>query len=158
MLINQAIKNLANNGTLNKHINKVLTDDSYAAKLLIVSNISKDVIGNGYDIYKTLNNDKIPKEKRLFNAATDTFINVFSWTSQVLSGFTISSPKFQEYMSRKLFGHLEKSAPALFSECKKGLTIASSLIVSTVIAKRIIIPFISIPLVSLIKRKYFDDK
>lgn len=158
MVAKLIIRNIANNNLLNKHLDKVLTNENYAAKLLIVSNIAKDVVGNGFDIYKTIKNEKIPKDKRKFNAITDIVINLMSWTSQILLGFTLANKKFQNSMSKKLFGHLEKTAPLLFNNCKTGFAIASSLIISTVLVKRIVVPFVSVPIASWIKNKYFTAK
>ncbi|MDD3012736.1 MAG: hypothetical protein PHC34_03430 [Candidatus Gastranaerophilales bacterium] len=51
----------------------------------------------------------------------------------------------------------EKFGNKVFSNCKQGFTLASGLIVSTIIAKRLLVPFIATPTAGWFKRKYMDN-
>lgn len=55
----------------------------YAAKIMVLSFISKDVINTCFYTYQSLNNKKIPKEKRSFVAANDLVLGFFNFFGQI---------------------------------------------------------------------------
>lgn len=57
----------------------------YAAKTMVLSFISKDVVNTCFYTYQSLNNEKIPKEKRSFVAANDLVLGFFNFAGQILS-------------------------------------------------------------------------
>lgn len=57
----------------------------YAARLLVYSFISKDMINTCVYTYQSLNNEKIPKEKRSFVAANDLVLGFFNFGGQILA-------------------------------------------------------------------------
>ena len=67
-----SIKNfITNNNFINKHVNKVINDDAFAAKALVTINVAKDVFAYATRFKTTMKNDKIPDEQRPFVAAMD---------------------------------------------------------------------------------------
>lgn len=56
----------------------------YAARLLVYSFISKDFINTCVYTYQSLNNKKIPEEKRSFVAANDFVLGFFNFAGQIL--------------------------------------------------------------------------
>jgi len=57
----------------------------YAGRLLVYSFISKDFINTCVYTYQSLNNEKIPKEKRSFVAANDLVLGFFNFGGQILT-------------------------------------------------------------------------
>jgi hypothetical protein len=51
----------------------------------------------------------------------------------------------------------EKFGNKVFNNCKQGFTLASGLIVSTIIAKRLLVPFLATPTAGWFKKKYMND-
>lgn len=135
------------------------------------------VLKDGYGCYlyvkQSLNNDKIPEDKRKFVAALDLTNGGLMILSQLAMFFTISKASVQKKMFNGLFGksftraaskswqdilHQKekfkditgKQFHAAFDEYKQDMTGVFShltgLFASTIIAKRIIVPFIATPL------------
>jgi len=149
-------------------------DEYKMGKVLVIANAAKDLVNCGFYVNQSLNNKKIPEEKRKFVAALDLTNGVFMVTSQLLLGFTILNKTIQDKITEKLFGGLrekaanfarqmgnienaEKFGSKVFGNCKKGFTLASGLIVSTIIAKRLLVPFIATPTAGWFKNKYMND-
>lgn len=170
---------------LEKHLNKCMVDHegSYLARFGVLTNCVKDTVGCVYYVKQSLNNDKIPEDKRKFVASLDLANGILMVLTQIILGFSISSPKMQKIWTTKLFGHLndETFRNKLFEKiknnetfrtiskegfnkimdnvhktCKEGFTVVSSLVAATIIAKRAIVPFISTPLASYVKDKYMN--
>lgn len=55
----------------------------YASKMFLISIVSKDVINTCLYTYQSINNDKIPKEKRSFVAANDLILGFFNFFGQI---------------------------------------------------------------------------
>lgn len=148
------VKNIANNKRVLKHIDNVLTNEAAAAKTLIMTNVCRDAVN--YTIYfnQSLNNKKIPDDKRKFVAAFDLANGILVCASQICLGFLFTNKELNNKICKKLFNGLDKVDENLFNKCKKGYTIVFSLILSSIIAKRVIVPFIAAPLASWIKNKF----
>lgn len=165
--IERAVNYLSNNNQI---------DEIKLGKVLVVANAFKDLINCGFYVYQSYNNKKIPEEKRKFVAALDLTNGLFMVTSQILLGLTICNKAVQERLNKYLFGGLKEKATKyalesnkgftqetaakfgekIFKNCGKGFTVASGLIVSTIIAKRLLVPFIATPTASWFKQKYMD--
>lgn len=139
----------------------------------VTSIVLKDGLGCYLYVKQSLNNEKIPEDKRKFVAALDLANGGLMIAMQLLMFFTISNKKVQEKIFNKLFGKYftrsaDKALQAKLGKIdklkdmtgkefhtareadKKGLKNAFSYLISlaaaTLIAKRIIVPFIATPL------------
>lgn len=178
----KGMQKFSNTKTVERAVNylrKEGTKDLDAGKLgtvLIVANAFKDLINCGFYVYQSYNNKKIPEEKRKFVAALDLTNGIFMVGSQLLLGLTFTKDSVQKAISSELFGKLKKPASEfaqrihpkitakeaeqfgekVFKTCGDGFKVASGLIVSTIIAKRLLVPFIATPAASWFKQKYMD--
>jgi len=164
-------------------------DEYKMGKVLVIANAAKDLVNCGFYVNQSINNKRIPEEKRKFVAALDLTNGVFMVGSQLLLGFTILNKSIQDNITNRLFGGLKEKAEAyaketfkrdnpgltgekleklaletaekfgnkVFGNCKKGFTLASGLIVSTIVAKRLLVPFIATPTAGWFKKKYMND-
>lgn len=70
---------------LNKTLDKARKEPAkYAARLVVLSFVSKDLINTCIYTYQSLNNKKIPEEKRSFVAANDLVLGFFNFAGQIL--------------------------------------------------------------------------
>lgn len=155
----------------------------FIAGVGILSIILKDGFGCYLYVKQSLNNKKIPEDKRKFVAALDLTNGGLMILSQLLAFKTISNPKIQEKLFGWLFGkHFNSAAKksyetilkakdkftkmsakdfeAGFESFKKNTKgtfgILTSLVAATILAKRVIVPFIATPLAD--KAKAWMDK
>lgn len=160
-LLNGVCKNYQNNNL------------KYIAALAVGSMVLKDGLGCYMYVKQSLNNKDIPEEKRKFVAALDLANGGLMILAQLVMFRTISNKKFQAKMFDKFFGKLfdrpmKKGYQVLLSkkEALKNLSgkefnisfnkfrsniqntfgLLTTLVASTVLAKRVIIPFIATPL------------
>lgn len=147
------------------------------AKFMALIGVTSIVLKDGFGCYlyvkQSLNNEKIPQDKRKFVAALDLANGGLMVLMQLLMFFTISNRKVQDKIFDKFFGKYftraaDKTLKAKLQNIdklkditgkefhkareadKKGLKNAfsylTSLAAATLIAKRIIVPFIATPL------------
>lgn len=147
------------------------------AKFMALIGVTSIVLKDGFGCYlyvkQSLNNEKIPQDKRKFVAALDLANGGLMVLMQLLMFFTISNRKVQDKIFDKFFGKYftraaDKTLKAKLQKIdklkdvtgkdfhkareadKKGLKNAfsylTSLAAATLIAKRIIVPFIATPL------------
>ena len=141
--------------------------------LAIASIVAKDGLGCYMYVTQSLNNDKIPEDKRKFVAALDLANGGLMIAMQILMHMTISNKLIQKKMFNKLFGkNFDRAALKTYQkvlnkrekftnvegkefhkamgEIKNNLNDAfsniTSLVAATIIAKRVIVPFIATPL------------
>lgn len=151
--------------------------------LAIASIVFKDGLGCYMYVKQSLNNKAIPEDKRKFVAALDMTNGGLMIASQILMYLTISSKKVQgalfNRMFKKTFGSKAMTAVAekvktspkfknldtkqfdeTFSKFKKDVEgffgIFTSLVASTILAKRVIVPFMATPMAD--KAKAMMDK
>ena len=158
------------------------TNAAWIAGLGVFSVILKDGFGCYLYVTQSLNNKKIPEDKRKFVAALDLANGGLMILLQILMTYTISKKAFQEKMFNKLFGKMfnrqtSKSIQAVMEqkdhlkgkvkgnqdfhrafESYKDASIAAfgsltALIAATTIGKRIITPFIATPLADKTKER-----
>ncbi len=155
----------------------------YIAGLGILSIILKDGLGCYLYVKQSLNNKNIPEEKRKFVAALDLTNGGLMILSQLLMFKTISNEKFQGKIFERLFGKFtdEKAGKKYFDilknnkkipklslkefqgefsklvkEARGTFGVLTSLVAATIIAKRVIVPFIATPMAD--KAKKLMDK
>lgn len=78
----------------------------YAIAMVIVSIVSKDLVGCYYYTKQSLNNKRIPEEKRKFVAAVDLMNGIIMVGGQILAGILfekiLSKILFKKYFDKKL--------------------------------------------------------
>lgn len=152
-MLKSVFRSLANNTFVQSHVSKAVSDPNYAARALVMANVAKDTIGCVFYTYQSLNNDKIPEKKRKFVAALDLANGFLMCITQFILGFTISHPRIQNKIGNRLFHGLEEG---LAKRCRAGFAIMSSLVISTIVAKRLIVPFIATPVATWVKTNVID--
>ena len=65
------VKNFANSKLMTNHTETVLSNETAAAKALIVANVARDTVNYSMYFNQSLNNKKIPEDKRKYIAAFD---------------------------------------------------------------------------------------
>ena len=146
-----SIKNfITNNNFINKHVNKVINDDAFAAKALVTINVAKDVFAYATRFKTTMKNDKIPDEQRPFVAAMDLMSGAVTAIVQLAVGFSLANPKVQD----KLWSKLSKGCTFQdATAARKGFGQIIALIGSTIIAERVIVPLIATPIAEVFEKK-----
>ena len=157
---------------------------SVISGVAVTSIVLKDALGCYMYVNQSLNNKKIPEEKRAFVAALDLANGGLMIAAQLLAFFTINNKKVQEKMFNALFGNtlnrsfrkgmiskLIKNNESFknlgnkllndnFSAFKKtasgALSMVTALVASTIFAKRVVVPFIATPLASYLKDNYMN--
>lgn len=144
-------------------------------KMAITSIVLKDGIGCAMYVNQSLNNKDIPDDKRKFVAALDLTNGGLMILAQLGTYFTISNPKVQSQIFGKLFGkNFDDAAKSKCEEVIKKLPkykdkaispkefeeifgkfkgdikgffgVFTGIVAATIVAKRIIVPFIATPL------------
>lgn len=158
---------------------------AFIAGLGIFSIILKDGLGCYLYVKQSLNNKKIPEDKRKFVAALDLANGALMITTQLLTFFTLSNKKVQSKIFNKFFGKLfdraaKKGYQTLISQKDKFRNITgkefnatfesfkgkiegffgvlTALVASTIFAKRIVVPFIATPLAERTKKMLYKDE
>ena len=134
-------------------------------------------------VTQSLNNKKIPEEKRGFVAALDLANGGLMIGTQIIAALTISNKKVQQKIFNAIFGNklnrsfrkgiidkLSKDSKfgalgkKMLNDNFKDVTKTASdalgafttLIASTIVAKRMVVPFISTPLATYLKENYLE--
>ncbi len=163
------------NYAFNSKASKIASDPfrvgAAAATVAMVSATSKDAVNCYYYVTQSLKNEKIPEEKRKFVAALDLSNGILNIITQIamgapllkrIDGFfdTKIAPKY--FDNNKVIQSLKsKVDDDIFETClksqksaaKAGLGIVATLVVTQIIAKRIIVPLLATPMASVIKKK-----
>lgn len=171
----KAVKWLSNTKLLKNKVfpNYEIDNAKFMSMIGVTSIVLKDGLGCYLYVKQSLNNKKIPEDKRKFVAALDLANGGLMVGMQLLTFFTISNRKVQDKIFDKLFGKsftraADKALKATLRKTdelknitgqeyhyareadKKGLKNAfsylTSLAASTLLAKRVIVPFIATPL------------
>jgi hypothetical protein len=157
----------------------------YIAALGLTSIVLKDSYGCYLYVKQSLNNEKIPDDKRKFVAALDLTNGGLMVLSQIAMFFTISNSKVQAKLFDKIFGKkfdgvAKKACEAAIKKTPKfsGITakefettygkfkgeikgffgIFTSLVAATILAKRVLVPFIATPLADKAKELMCKDE
>ncbi len=182
---------LANNRYMQKFCDKFeVSQDKMIEYTTIASLLGKDTIGCYMYVRQSLNNEKIPEEKRSFVAALDLTNGGLMILSQLITYITLSRPAVQNKLFGKFFdkvfdtktvknlittirnetringnsGKVTKVEKAIVNaeieKVKKTVKdvfgFITSLIASTTIAKRIIVPFLATPMADWAQEKFID--
>lgn len=139
----------------------------------ITSIVLKDGLGCYMYVTQSLHNDKIPEDKRKFVAALDLANGGLNIILQILLHFTISNKLVQAKMFNKLFGkgfdraalktyqkvlgkrekfsevqgkQFHKAMDEIKGSVCDALSNVTSLVAATIVAKRMMVPFIATPM------------
>lgn len=184
--VKKPLKAFANSKLIKADNDRCNKSQMYANGVGVMSIILKDAVSCYYYVTQSLNNKKIPEEKRKFVASLDLVNGVLMNITQLLAFFTISNKAMQSKMFNKFFGkYFERAAKksmevvmqsnpqgkfkdftkiedtkvynAIKESCKGGFGYITGMVASTIIAKRMIVPFIATPLASWAKDKFMND-
>ena len=144
--------------TIENHITKSRLNQSLNVKALIISAALLDLYGNTVDSIKISKNNKIPEEQRRYLLCYKIINGVFSALLEVFGGFVVLDKRIQSKISDILFKNIKITNPALFIKCSNGLKAFSSIVIATVIIKRLIAPIFVTPTANLLKNKFFKAK
>ena len=147
MKIGNIAKTIFNSEFVKKHISKSSSDPKFLARTLLLTSVSKDVFAYGLRVHNTLNNDKIPQDKKEYTAKMDAASAVATAVTQIGTGILVSSDKFQNFCTNKLFSSL-KNSPKELKHAKTAFNALSTLVLASVFAKRILTPIIAVEMVS----------
>lgn len=145
----------------------------FIAGVAVSSVVLKDGLGCYLYVKQSLNNKKIPEDKRKFVAALDLTNGGLMILSQLAMFFTISSKKVQDKMFNSAFGKyfdkavskgckemlelagkkqntesFEKAFTGLKGGVKGAFSFLTSMAAATILAKRVLVPFVATPLAS----------
>ena len=136
----------------NNHLKRVINDDAFAAKTIVVCSVMKDVFAYSVRYKTTMDNEKIPEKRRPFVAAMDMASGIVTAIAQIVVGFAIASPKIQNRLWNALFKGAEFKNIGI---AKKSFATILALVGSGVITERILVPLIATPLAEKMEKKFF---
>lgn len=183
-MISNIFEKLAKSKTINNALDYIETNPANAARMLLMANVAKDVINCGFYTYQSLNNKDIPEEKRNFVAALDLSNGILNIGTQLLAGLWFTTKSVQAKICNGLFGKvannyerfIKNNYPKIdnqdlqakiqrsidhqkiFGKCKSGFTAISTVVITTILAKRVVVPFLATPIASWFKNKYMNKK
>jgi len=137
---------------LEKHIAKSVKNDSHNLKALIIADVLIDSYGNAVDYSNLSKNKKLPEKERNFLKSYKIANAVLSSVGEILAGFLFLNEKSQNFISNKLFGNLKNANPTVFDKYSRGLKAFSTIVLATVVVKRLIVPFLVIPAASTMEK------
>ena len=137
----------------NNHLKRVINDDAFAAKTIVVCSVMKDVFAYSVRYKTTMENKKIPEKRRPFVAAMDLASGIVTAIAQIAVGFSIASPKIQNKLWNGLFKNAQFKDIAI---AKKSFATILAIIGSGLIPERIIVPLLATPFAAFMKKKFFN--
>ena len=166
---------------------KSYVDDNtkFIAGVGLSSILLKDGLGCYMYVKQSLNNEKIPEEKRKFMASLDLANGGLMILSQLGTFFTLSNKKVQGKIFGKLFGknftraakkgylailkkndlfkkitgkEFNMAFDSFKSKAQGTFGVVSTLIASSILAKRVIVPFIATPLAEKAKGLLYKEE
>ena len=140
MKIQKIVSDITNSNFVRNHIRKSSLNSKFLARTLLITSVSKDVFAYGLRVFNTLRNDSIPQDKKNYTAKMDAASGIATAISQIGAGFLVSSEKFQDFFSEKLFSKLKGKD---LKNAKTAFGALSTLILASVFAKRIVTPYIA---------------
>ncbi len=143
MKINDAFSKFTKSNLLNNHIKRVINDDTFAAKTLVVCAVAKDVFAYSTRYKTTKENKKIPEEQRGFVAAMDLASGAVTSVLQLGVGFAVASKKFQDALWNKMFSNVPFKDVKVAKKTFAGLV---TLAVSGILTERLLVPLIATPI------------
>lgn len=164
------------NSKIGKSISNPVTAGAAAAWIATISCVTKDGVNCAYYVHQSLNNERIPEEKRKFVASLDLANGILNVITQLAIGPAtewLTNKGFEKFITPKYFSTQAAKAiqemdgikgkvplEAILDKLSKdkriakiGLGVISSLVGTQIIAKRIVVPFIATPMASFFKER-----
>jgi len=143
------LEKIINSKFVINNVRKVAENPASAAKFLIGGVVAKDAFEYAVSTVQSLKNEEIPKKKRKLMALLDSTTGVLSCVSQLALGFGILNKNVQKRMGDFLFKDLIKAGEhTAVKTGRAGLAVASSLLLTNILVKRILVPLIAAPIAS----------
>lgn len=153
--INSIIKSAACNQRVVNLTAKMAADENLYSKIALASILAKIVNGKLFSSFSYLKNKKLPEEQRKFLAFQELALcGMAAATTIFLDRFLkVSIRDFMTTKCKPVANWLKKLPADLALETKKGIGIGSTL-AAIIIANRIIIPYLSIPITKYLKEHF----
>ena len=150
--IEKGVNRVANSNFMRKAFSERAGE--IAATVALASTTTKDAVNCIYYTKQSLENEKIPEEKRKFVAAIDLSNGVLNVLSQLTIGAYIKNkaPEIFDFLFKKT-----KLTGGTLSAAKGGFVLLTTLIFAQIILKRVVTPFLATPIASFIKN-YAEKK
>ncbi len=151
-LILVPLQHIAHSALVKKDILTSLDTPKFAARMLLLTSITKDIFSYTCRIKNAKKNKEIPEDKKSFVIQMDRATRIVTAAVQLCTGLLISSSKLQNAITSKLFKNITDN-PQIINFAKNNFASFSTLIFSTLFAKRIIVPLLSTPLAGYLIKK-----
>ena len=164
------------NRLMNARLMTRLTDPKMAsamAAVATISNLSKDAVNCYYYVTQSLNNKKIPEDKRKFVAGLDLangILNVVTQTAMATIVIKCSDKMYDKFFKKnydegaikKISSGLKRISTETVEElistrrnaAKAGLKLISALVATQIICKRVIVPLIATPMATYFRKEF----
>jgi hypothetical protein len=130
-------------------------DPKFLTGILVATSVVKDVVGYGTRIITDSRNKKIPEDKKHFLTDMNIANGIVSTTAQLGTAWIVSRDFIQKRIAKRLFAPV-KNHPKMFKAASNSFLVLSTLLASTVLAKRLIVPTVATPIASAVYRKRED--
>ncbi len=150
--ITNGLNKVANSKFVTKHIDDCMKNANFLTGTLLATSVSKDVLAYGLRVNNTKNNKELPEDKKSFVMKMDAVTGVVTALVQFSVGAAVANKKVQEAVSKKLFSCFEEGSKE-FTRASAGFKVISTLVASTLFAKRVLVPMISAPIASALDKK-----
>lgn len=151
MKISSILSSVANSKFMTNHIQKC-DNPKFLTRTLLLTSVAKDVFAYGLRVKNTLQNDRIPEDKKKFSAHMDMASGITTAAVQIGAGFLVSNEKLQTGIANILFKPLLNDKTA-FNAAKTSFSAISTMIIATLFAKRILTPLIASKMVYKLEHK-----
>ena len=181
MRILAKVINSVANSSIGKKLSNPVNAGSAAAMVATISCVTKDAVNCCYYVKQSLDNERIPEEKRKFVASLDLANGILNVVTQLIIGPAaekFTGKMFDKYITTKYFSGDAISALQTNKACagrvtseffkdimgpgktaaRTGLLVLASLIGTQIIAKRVIVPFLATPMASYFKEKFEQNE
>ena len=159
-----------------------MRSSSAIATAAVVSLVSKDALNCYYYVTQSLNNKKIPDDKRNFVAGLDLANGILNIVFQLgLGKFIVahSDKFFDKHIAPKYYGegaikkfaetmkqNMKQHTPEAIKEAfdlrkntaKSGMKLIATLVGTTIVCKRILVPLIATPMASFFRKQFDKNK
>lgn len=142
MQVQKIASDIANSKFVKNHIQKSINDPKFLARVLMLTGVSKDVFAYALRVNNVLNNPEVPEDKKNYTAKMDAVSGFATAVTKITTGIIVSSDKFQNFCTKKLFESL-KNKPNELAHAKVAFSALSTLLLSSVLAKRILTPLVA---------------
>ena len=146
-VINSAVNKVSNSKFIEKLIPERAGD--MAEKKAIISTTTKDLVNCIYYTKQSLENEKIPEEKRKFVAGIDLANGIMNVSTQLLLGNFVKDNAEKVY--KFMFGKFIPADPTMRKLASGGFSLLLVLAFTQLFLKRVVTPFCATPMAHYFK-------